>query len=309
MQRSIAIGVEQCLRFGVTSVGDISKNCRLTRPLLGRGPLRIVSFGEVQGMGQRRTLLEERLAAAVDPTCATQRLRIGITPHAPYSIEPEGYRRCLESARQYGMPLATHLAETPDESAFLADHSGPFRELWDFLGFLDDRVPRFAGGPIRMASSLGLLDYPTLLAHVNYCDDSELDLLAQGRASVVYCPRTHAYFGHAPHRWQEMLACGINVAVGTDSCASSPDLNVVDDLRILRRLAPQMAAQKLWELVTLRAARALGMDQDVGMIARGKCADFSAFAIAGDDPLTEILDGAGVPIALWIGGERAWPSA
>src|SRR5207253_5134070 len=139
----------------------------------------------------------------------------------------DGYRRCLAAAKYFGLTLATHLAETPHEEEFLASHAGPFRELWEFLGAWDEQVPTFAGGPIRYAQSLGLLDYPTLLAHVNYCDDAELALLARGRASVVYCPRTHAFFGHPPHRWREMLSRGINVAIGTDSCASSPDLNLL----------------------------------------------------------------------------------
>ena len=109
------------------------------------------------------------------------------------------------------MPLATHLAETPDEATFLADHTGPFRDLWSYIGAWDQDVPSFAGGAIRFAKATGLLDYPTLLAHVNYCDDAEMELLAQSKASVVYCPRTHAYFAHPPHRFREMLASGINV--------------------------------------------------------------------------------------------------
>src|SRR5207302_10539659 len=113
------------------------------------------------------------------------------------------------------------------------------------------------------ANAIGLLDYPTVLAHVNYCDDVDLDLLARGRAGVVYTPRTHAYFGHPPHRWRDMLARGINVAVGTDSCASSPDLNLVDDLRLLHRLAPEVPAQTLWEMATIRGARAIGRELQV----------------------------------------------
>src|SRR5204862_5225873 len=122
------------------------------------------------------------------------------------------------------LPLATHLAESADEAEFLARHSGNLMKVWDFVGGFDDAVPKFEGGPIRYAEALGLLDRPTLLAHVNYCDDDELKILAAGKASVVYCPRTHQYFAHPPHRWREMIATGINVAIGTDSTASSGDL-------------------------------------------------------------------------------------
>jgi aminodeoxyfutalosine deaminase len=296
-------GAEQCRRFGVTMVGDISRQCRLSRSLLKDLPLRVVSYGEVQAMAQRRGLLEERLAIAADPSTAGPKLRVGITPHAPYSVEPDGYRRCLEIARSHHMPLATHLAETTDEAPFLAEHRGSLRDLWDAWLTWDDSVPRFSGGPIRYAQSLGLLDYPTLLAHVNYCDDEEMTILAAGKASVVYCPRTHAYFAHPPHRWRQMLERGINVAIGTDSCASSPDLNLVDEIRLLHRLAPDLPPQELWELITVRAAIALEAQSNVGSLQPGKLADAVIFRTTSNDPLCEILESPLEPAEVWLDGQ------
>lgn len=305
VRRAVEVGLAQCLRFGVTTIGDITHQPALSRPVLGASPLRAVSFGEVQAMAGRRHLLEPRLAAAADRTHDSGRLRVGISPHAPYSVEPHGYARCLELSRAQGLPLATHLAESPDEATFLADHSGPFRQLWQFLNAWDDAVPRFAGGSIRYAKALGLLDHPTLLAHVNYCDDDELALLAAGRASVVYCPRTHAYFGHPPHRWRDLLAAGVNVAVGTDSLASAPNLDLVDDLRLLRRIAPEVPAADLWQLVTARAARGLQMEQRVGTLTPDKAADLVAFPAGGDDPLSLVLDDPVDPVDVWVAGQRA----
>jgi cytosine/adenosine deaminase-related metal-dependent hydrolase len=290
VEKGVAIGIEQCRKFGVTTIGDISRHCVITRPLLKSSGLRAVSYGEVQAMARRRHFLDERVAIAADDRDATDRLRIGISPHAPYSIEADGYRKCLDVARAGGLPISTHLAETPAEVEFLADHAGPFRELWSYLDAWDEQVPKFPGGPIRFARELGLLDYPTLLAHVNYCDDDELGILAQGQASVVYCPRTHDYFGHPPHRWRDMLAVGINVAVGTDSCASSPDLNLVDDLRLLHKIAPEVTAMELWQMATIRAARAIGWQNRVGSLSPGKAADVIWFPVTSDDPLAEILE-------------------
>jgi cytosine/adenosine deaminase-related metal-dependent hydrolase len=138
---------------------------------------------------------------------------------------------------------------------------------------------------------------------VNYCDDDELDILAGGKASVVYCPRTHRYFGHPPHRWREMLARGINVAVGTDSCASSPDLNLVDDLRLLHQIAPEVPAQALWEMATLRSAQAIAVTDQAGSISTGKQADFVVFPARSQDPLRAILESDIRPEAVWIAGE------
>jgi aminodeoxyfutalosine deaminase len=298
--KAIDIGVAQSLKFGVTTVGDISRQVHLTRPLLKDKPLRVISFGEVQAMAQRRGLLEERLAAASDQSLSSTHLKIGVSPHAPYSVEPHGYRRCLEVAQKYHLPLSTHLAESREESEFLSNHSGPLRDLWNAWLTWDDQVPKFAGGPIRFARDLGLLDYPTLLAHVNYCDDEELAILAAGKSSVVFCPRTHSYFDHPPHRWQDMLASGINVSVSTDSCASSPDLNVVNDLRLLRRQYPQVPVQELWHLVTTNPARSLGLENICGALAPGLVADIIAFPAEGPNPLAQILETNVLSNFLWI---------
>jgi cytosine/adenosine deaminase-related metal-dependent hydrolase len=174
--------------------------------------------------------------------------------------------------------------------------------LWIAIGGWDDQVPKFDGGPIRFAKAVGLLDYPTVLAHVNYCDDDELKLLATSPASVVYCPRTHAYFGHPPHRWRDMLNAGINVAIGTDSCASSPDLNLLDDLRLLRKLAPDSPVNGLWKLVTTRGAKALGLSDSVGSLEMGKQCDLVIFQTESDDPLREILDNPVLPHEVHVAG-------
>jgi aminodeoxyfutalosine deaminase len=303
--KAMARAVKQCVQFGVSTIGDISRNCRLTRSILSRAPLRVVSFGEIQAMGQRRDLFEERLAIATDENDAAGNVRIGITPHAPYSVEPQGYRRALEVAKQKKMPLSTHLAESADEADFLARHSGSLMKVWDFVGGFDEAVPKFEGGPIRYAKTLGLLDHPTVLAHVNYIDDEELKILAGGRASVVYCPRTHSYFAHPPHRWQAMQAAGINVAVGTDSVASCGDLNLVDDLRLMHRNAPQCEPQKLWEMATINGARALAVEKVLGSLTAGKLADFVVFPADGAEPLTTILQKQIEPKEFWIGGSRA----
>jgi cytosine/adenosine deaminase-related metal-dependent hydrolase len=307
IKASTSSGIRQCRHFGVTAVGDISLNPSLTRPRLAEHFVRGVSFGEVLGMAGRRGQFEGRLAEAVDRSFDAGGLRAGVGPHAPYSLDLEGYRRCVEGAERLGMPLATHLAETPEEAKFLARHKGEFRRLWEALGGWEEGVPTDDGGPVRAMKRVGLLDHsPTALAHLNVLDDDELELLAASRASVVYCPRTHEYFGRPPHRFREMLDRGINVAIGTDSCASSPDLNVVEDLRLVRRQCPEMSASELFEMVTTRAAQALGMAGDVGAIQPGAWADFCMFPIPSGsaDPLLAILESDVVPRELWVGGQR-----
>lgn len=291
VQESTAAGIEQCRNCGVTTVGDITLNPAITRPILRAAGMSGVSFGEVLGMAGRRGQLEGRLAVATDRTYEGGGLVIGIEPHAPYSIDLPGYRRCAEESAARSMPLATHLAETPDEAEFLASASGEFARLWEAIGDWDPaEVPRFDGGPIRATESVGLLARPSLLAHVNYASDEELAILARSSASVVYCPRTHAYFGHPPHRFAEMLRRGINVALGTDSAASSGDLNLFEDLRLVHRLRPEIPVQTLFEMVTWRGAQALGMETMVARLQRGMRADYCVFGVSGNEPLSELLE-------------------
>jgi len=299
-------GVAQCIRFGVTSVGDISHFCEITRPILRDSPLRAVSFGEVLGLAKLRHRFESRLDAASDQSLQSARLTIGLSPHAPYTVDLEGYKACLALAEKRHFPLATHLAETSDEADFLRDHSGRFRTLWEKLGLWDDPVEPPWDSPLKFADAIGLLKYPTLLAHVNYCDDSDLSLLSAGNSSVVYCPRTHRYFGHPPHRFAEMTSRRVNVAVGTDSCASSPDLNLLDDLRVIRETTPDFQASSLWEMATIRGAKALSLDTQIGTLTPGKRADLIVFENPGNDPLRDILDEGLVPAQTWIEGVRVW---
>jgi cytosine/adenosine deaminase-related metal-dependent hydrolase len=303
VETAVRDGVRQSLRFGITTIGDISQQCHFTRPVLRDLPVRCVSFGETIGLAKQRPRHAELLERALDASKQTERLRIGLTPHAPYTVGLDDYRTCLRLARERNLPLATHLAENPEEREFLENHTGLFRDIWESLGMWEEPVETYRGSPIEFAHAIGLLDHPALLAHVNYCDDAELDLLARGRASVVFCPRTHAYFGHAPHRWREMLSRGVNVAVGTDSCASSPDLNLVDDLRLLRLLVPDLAAQQLWEMATTRGASALRMAGEAGSLSRGKRADLVAFDADGADPLDSTLRDARRPTHVWFDGQ------
>jgi 5-methylthioadenosine/S-adenosylhomocysteine deaminase len=106
-----------------------------------------------------------------------------------------------------------------------------------------------------------------------------------------------------------MLAAGGNGALRTESSASSADLNLVDDLRLVRRLAPDVAATELWQLVTTRAARALGMDQSVGTLTAGKQADLACFPVPADadDPLDAVLQESVLPSNVWIAGNRVTP--
>lgn len=320
MKRATAVreGIAQCLRFGVTCVGDISQNVDIVRPILRDGAIRSVSFGECLGLGPRRARFAELLARAADDATASERMQIGISPHAPYTVDVAGYQEVNQYA-QRGVLLSTHLAETPDEQAFVATRSGPFRSLYERLGF--DPGPPGEGRRQRPLEMLfldaGAAGNRWLLAHMNYCDDNDLALLSQNpQAGVVWCPRTHRYFGHPPHPWRRMRERGVVVCVGTDSCASAGDLNLVDDLRLLYADG-ERDVEAIWAMVTRDAWRAMpwgrgdagsANDPLLGALVPGAMADLVAFPTTGGEPLREILETPGLlPAGVWICGVRQTP--
>src|SRR5207247_3350094 len=102
-----------------------------------------------------------------------------------------------------------------------------------------------------------------LFIHGNYLDPR---LAFPRGASIIYCPRTHAYFGHPPHPYRQLLARGVRVALGTDSLASNPDLDVLAEARFLHHLHPDTPGAQLLHMATLAGAEALGWSDEVGSL-------------------------------------------
>ena len=305
VRQAVQSAVRQSLAAGVTTIGDIARLPSVVGPVLAATPLRGVLFAEVVGIGKLRADFLSKLEAATNGVVATDRLRVGLSPHAPYTVEPVDLRRCASHAGRIGLPLCIHVAETPDEEAFTTTGDGPLREYLERLGVWDDAVPCPRLRPVDLLAICGLLGPRTLLAHANYVSDDDIRQIAQAGAGVAYCPRTHAAFGHAPHRFRDMLAAGVCVCVGTDSLASNPSLSVLDELRHLHRVHPDVPPPVLLAMATRHGAQALGLDAVVGALEPGKDADFVAVPIADDgpaDPIANVLSSTLPPLRTYVRG-------
>ncbi|MEE9294748.1 MAG: amidohydrolase family protein [Phycisphaerae bacterium] len=300
-------GMRRSLALGVTTVGDITSRPAAVRRQLSHGPLRVVSFGEVIATGKNRGRLSRRLQAAVDGTYASDYLAIAVSPHAPYTIESDGIRACVESAGRLGLRMCMHLAESPAEARYTQRGDGPFRDFLERMGLWDEvtRCPRMA--PVALAHVCGVLGPRTVLAHCNYVSDEDMRLIRASGAHVAYCPRTHAAFGHEPHRFGEMMAMGINVCVGTDSLASNPSLSVLDEIRFLRSMWADFDGHTLLEMATIRGARALGLADRIGTLTPGKSADITVVPLDSNglsDPLENLLTSKLQPAATIVRGRK-----
>ncbi|HEX4145696.1 MAG TPA: amidohydrolase family protein [Pirellulales bacterium] len=308
-------GLAECARGGATSVGEIATHGWPAGPgaapsgaLLS--PADVTVFWEVIGL--RPNQFDERLTAArthlsrawPDADCAWP----GLSPHAPYSVHPLLLEEIVRLAVETRVPLAMHVAESREELELLAHGTGPLRQLLEELGVWSPEV--FAGGRRPLDYLRALAGAPRGLAiHGNYLDDEEIDFLAARTASlsVVFCPRTHAFFSHDPYPLAQMLARGVNVALGTDSRASNPDLSLLSEMRFCAGSHADVPGANLLEMATLAGARALGVDRQTGSLAAGKLANLAVVALPGHDaadPHELIMGGALPVVATWHRGVR-----
>ncbi len=147
----------------------------------------------------------------------------------------------------------------------------------------------------------------SLVIHGNYLSAEEIAFLGKQRAtmSVVFCPRTHKFFGHSEYPLIEMLAAGARVALGTDSRASNPDLNLLSEMRFVAEQFPNLAHEEILRMGTLRGAEALGLSHDVGTLETGKLADLVALPCpAADCPLDAILRDTVQPTHVFVRGRQ-----
>jgi len=295
----IRTGLLESLAAGTTLLGDISGDGSSWAELV-EAPLRAVVFREMLGLPKDRAerawqSAQEWLGAcSPTPTC-----RPGLSPHAPYSARVS----LIKAAGNSGLPMAIHLAETMAERELLADHAGPFVNFLKELGAWDP--PGLATSPEHV---LRLQDgrSPTLFVHGNFLASSA-SIPANG--SIVYCPRTHAAFGHAPHPFRDLMARGVRVALGTDSLASNPDLSILEEMRFLRRDNPDLPGATILHMATLAGAEALGWADEAGSLAPGKSADFVVVPIGNDDasdPHDLWLEGESPPREVWFQGRQVF---
>ena len=204
-----------------------------------------------------------------------------------------------------------HLAESREELELLRDGTGPFRELLDERSMWDPQAIPRGSRPLDYLRMLA--DAPrALVIHGNYLDDEELAFLGANRErmSLVYCPRTHAYFFHPPYPLGRALAAGVHVALGTDSRASNPDLSLLEEMRFVMRSHPAIGPYSILHMGTLAGAEALGRDGQVGSIAVGKLANLVAVPIPNDasggpeELLRRVFTDDTTPSSVYLAGAR-----
>jgi len=173
-------------------------------------------------------------------------------------------------ARALGMPLAVHIAESREESLLLQEGSGGFAEMWRARGIPLPEPP--GRSPVEWLDLHGVLGPSTLCIHAVTVNQPDLDRLAGRGVAIAHCPRSNRRHGHGPAPLAAMFQRGLPLGVGTDSVASVAPLDLLAEVRAARRLAG-LTADAALQLATIGAARALGLDREIGSLTPGKWGD------------------------------------
>jgi cytosine/adenosine deaminase-related metal-dependent hydrolase len=288
VQADVRAGLEESLRYGTTLIGDIAAGGASWDELV-KAPLRAVVFFEMLGLPAERAE-QTRVAAGawLKGHAATEVCCPGLSPHAPYSVHANLFTEANEMAQEASLVLATHLAESAEEVELLEGHRGPFVAFLEGVGAWEPQgLVRGEAAAIRYCCEERVR---TLLVHCNYLSPHTV---ISTSGTVVYCPRTHAAFGHPPHPFRDFLARGVRVALGTDSLASNPDLDLLAEARFLHHRYPDVPGSVVLRLATLSGAEALGWHDETGSLEPGKSADLVAVPLPhedGRDPHELVLD-------------------
>ena len=265
-------GLADCWAAGVTTVADTGDSGAVVQVLAEAGASGI-AYHEVFGPHPRQ--LDESVAglvAQMDRLGAHEggRVRLGVSPHAPYTVSGPLYRAVADWARSAGLPIAVHVAESSAETALLADGTGAFALAWRRR---EIPLPSPLGHtPVGWLDEHRVLGERTLCIHVVQAGARDIRCLAAAGAAVAHCPLSNRAHAHGAAPLAALLAAGLRVGVGTDSVASVGTLDLLAEARAARGLASLDAARAL-ALCTLDAARALGLEADIGSLRPGKWGD------------------------------------
>ena len=289
--QGIEEGIAEAVRCGTALVGDITNTLATFEPLT-RSPLGGVVFYElIRFNAPDPTAFVDQARRQLDALVETDRVRTSLAAHAPYSVAPLVFRAIRRAVDLDAFaPCSVHLAESTDEMEFMRTGGGAWRRFLEEVGAWDAAWTPPGGSPVQFLDESGFLDARVLAVHGVQMAAADLARLAARGATLVSCPRSNGHTGAGAPPIAEFYASGVRVAIGTDSLASAPDLNVFAELATMRALAPAVPASRLLDSATRQGARALGFDADYGTIEPGKQARLLAVAIPdGVDDVEEYL--------------------
>lgn len=314
LQRSIWAGARELLQGGVTTAVELDVD-GLSTETLRDSPLRLIFAHECIDLNPARA---EKTASKLMETIARYeaeplRRQHGIAPHAPYSVSRELWEALARKggqvgnlsrdgqesvARKSGSATAgkdfvrqvanlsyfwtIHISESADEVEMFTEGRGRMARWLRMFGVLPRGWKAPHCTPVAFLEQTGILATPGIAAHCGCVAEADAAILARCGWTVAFCPGTHEYFKRPPYPFELLRRAGVHVCIATDSAASNTGLNMMEELRRLARMFPELSAAEIIAAATTIPAQAIGWGRDIGRIESGCCADFSAWSPCGD---------------------------
>ncbi len=204
-------------------------------------------------------------------------VRVGVSPHAPYSVSDALFTAVAGYARDEDLPIAVHTAESEAEQQLVTHGDGFFASSLRARGI---EVAARGTSTVDILQRTGILELAPLLIHCVRVTPLDITRMADAGARVAHCPVANARLGHGIAPVMELLDAGITVGLGSDSVASNNRMDILEEARVAQLMQravllaqSALPAQTLLRLATIDGARALGLDHRVGSLEVGKDAD------------------------------------
>lgn len=296
-REAIDDAVGELLRTGTVAIGEVTNSLASVDGLRGV-PILARVFHEVFGLRRETAkvmlgMAKQRRAEIALPANVSYTL----APHTPYTLHPDALRELVMEGTRDDHVTSLHLAEHAAERAFLMTGGGPFAEFMAMRDTtpLDWTAP--AVDSVRHADAHGALGPNVMAVHVADARADEIALIAERRMPVVLCPRSNLFISVKLPPLTELLNAGIRPALGTDSLASSPSLDVLADAAALHARFSGVAPRVLFAMATSFGARALRLDHQVGALRVGLTPGVLAFDLLAPvaDPERHVVSDARRP--------------
>jgi cytosine/adenosine deaminase-related metal-dependent hydrolase len=269
---AIESAVQELVALGTVAVAEVTNSLAAVRALARHGIIGCI-FHEVFGLDlealERRVRELPQVVEEHAMPWPSPELTYAPTPHTLYTTHAEVARRLVREASEKGVRVSIHLAEHAAERRYLQQGDGPIVGWYEARLKLPHASLRWPGrSPVDFADDLGALTPNVLCVHLTDARPEELAKVAERGAPVVFCPRSNLYIETRLPPLLAARAAGLSPALGTDSLASSPSLDVLAEARALADRFSTVPARELVRMATWNGACALGRP-DIGRIARG----------------------------------------